>query len=365
MDEQRMDVYPRSFKTLEVGRAFAALLVVAYHALDVLKLRSTGRHLFTFGYSGVDFFFVLSGFIIFYAHRDDLGRPERVGRYLWKRFSRIYPIYWVVFAALATALFLFPGSTDAYKRGIWFLLRAAVLIPTRLHPLLGVTWSLSYELVFYLVFAIIILNKRVGFLLGSLWIVAVLFGHNLSSAYPWVFLTDQHILEFGMGVACALSYPRLRHLKLGWLSIAGLLLFVSFGLANSYLGHTSGGLWDFLYGIASVMIVIGCTVIESRSPVKVPGFLLLLGAASYSIYLVHYPVLLILARLSKRLPLDGAYILDFILAVLAGVLFHKVIERPLYSLLGKKRTAESPSSAVPRSTGRMEPHRTAVAAESD
>jgi peptidoglycan/LPS O-acetylase OafA/YrhL len=81
---------------IQFARAVAAILVVLYHANRMLVLyigQSTLGAQFVFGESGVDFFFVLSGFIIFYVHGDDLGRPDRLGRYLWRRFSRIYPIY--------------------------------------------------------------------------------------------------------------------------------------------------------------------------------------------------------------------------------------------------------------------------------
>ncbi|NBQ54213.1 MAG: acyltransferase, partial [Proteobacteria bacterium] len=59
---------------------------------------------------GVDFFFVLSGFIILHAHMDDIGRPARLGRYLWRRAVRVYPIYWICLTLSVGALVVMGGA---------------------------------------------------------------------------------------------------------------------------------------------------------------------------------------------------------------------------------------------------------------
>ena len=60
-----------------------------YGALDMLARPKS------LCWMGVNFFFVPSGFIIFFAHAKDVGRPARIGTYLWRRFARVYPTYWV------------------------------------------------------------------------------------------------------------------------------------------------------------------------------------------------------------------------------------------------------------------------------
>src|ERR1700761_2793553 len=98
--------------TLQAGRAIASLLVVFYHnAVSIFDdSRFWGddpsQKIFNFGHSGVDFFFVLSGFIILYAHWNDLGKPKQIFKYASKRFRRIYPIYWIVLALVAPVYFL-------------------------------------------------------------------------------------------------------------------------------------------------------------------------------------------------------------------------------------------------------------------
>jgi peptidoglycan/LPS O-acetylase OafA/YrhL len=86
---------------VQTARGVAALTVVLYHATRALSLPQYLGYIpfgnsLGFGHAGVDFFFVLSGFIIMHAHTADIGRPERLYRYMWRRVTRIYPIYWVV-----------------------------------------------------------------------------------------------------------------------------------------------------------------------------------------------------------------------------------------------------------------------------
>jgi len=85
--------------SLQVLRAIAALAVVCYHACLFVE-RETGQVLFGgwyhLGELGVDFFFVLSGFIIAHVHGHELGLPNCAPRYLKRRFFRIYPLLFVL-----------------------------------------------------------------------------------------------------------------------------------------------------------------------------------------------------------------------------------------------------------------------------
>src|SRR5436305_9906897 len=101
--------------TLQACRAAAAILVVLFHASGSIfalakyfDCKPFGR-VFDFGYAGVDFFFVLSGFLMMHVHAQDFGQPRKLGAYCWKRFTRIYPAYWVVLALIVPVYFLLPG----------------------------------------------------------------------------------------------------------------------------------------------------------------------------------------------------------------------------------------------------------------
>ena len=139
---------PSALTTLQAGRALAALAVAAFHlSITLGEPRYLGERVFEAfthrGNLGVDFFFVLSGFIILHAHRRDIGVPGALGRYAWKRFARVFPIYWLytaIFAALVALGFGTAATLPATAEG-WLqtftLIRTSAeatpsLIPSRL-----------------------------------------------------------------------------------------------------------------------------------------------------------------------------------------------------------------------------------------
>ncbi len=158
---------------IEAGRGIAALLVVLVHATSILALpQNLGIQafdgLFKFGHAGVDFFFVLSGFIIYYIHYQEFNQPWRVASYWQKRFVRIVPTYWIVLAAYGCILFVSP-TKDLNEREIDTIIRSVFLMPGGNGQILGVAWTLTHEFLFYALFSVLLINFRVGKVLFSVW----------------------------------------------------------------------------------------------------------------------------------------------------------------------------------------------------
>ena len=197
-------------RSLQVCRAVAALLVVLYHAShSIFVLPKYFGHkpfgpLFDFGFAGVDFFFVLSGFLMMYVHTTDFGRPQALRAYLWKRFTRIYPAYWVVFALVLPVFLLVPSFGPEFVRDPDVITRAVFLFP---HPLnqqiVGVAWTLDYEIFFYCLFAFLVLDKRIGAMVFLLWAACLIVQPGLP-AYPWSFVFSPQHLRFLAGIGVAL-----------------------------------------------------------------------------------------------------------------------------------------------------------------
>ena len=141
--------------SLQAYRGIAAMLVLFYHATGMSRKVFSHAFLgnmFAFGYSGVDFFFVLSGFIILQMHHQDLGNPARWRTYALKRFIRLFPIYWLIMLVMILCLFINPHVGQAYYRNFVVIVKSLFLIPQQCSAILGVSWTLCHEAWFYLLF---------------------------------------------------------------------------------------------------------------------------------------------------------------------------------------------------------------------
>lgn len=365
-----------SLTTIQAGRAVAALLVVLFHLSMIFPVYwgpDPAHGIFRFGHSGVQFFFVLSGFIIFYIHRWDIGSRSRVWEYLRKRFIRIYPVYWVVLAMVIPVLVLVPSFGDAAQRqwsvlvSSFTLLRVDALQPRNWHTadeikqtIIPVSWTLFHEVLFYLVFAMTIRNRRLGMFALGAWFVSSLammaFG---GAAYPVKFLLSPLHLLFAMGlVACWFVQERRVRVPALW-AIVGVSMFIAVGATpGDGQSWTTSNTHSLLYGISSAMAIAGLATLEQQGRIAAGKLLRLLGDASYSIYLIHFTMFSALAKLFQRLHLLHAmppaawYGAMFVSACVGGTMLHLVVEKPLlrslrtHVLTGQPRAVSIKAPAV-------------------
>ena len=214
-----------------------------------------------------------------------------------------------------------------------------------------VAWTLFHEVAFYAVFATLLYRRRIGICLMALWFVASLANlHGPLPVHPSSFFAPVHLLfAFGMFVAWRLQKRSIPYART--LLLSGMLLFFGVLLYAGYVGYISQRM-DLLAGAASVPGLLGAAELERRGLLTTPGWLIFLGDASYSIYLIHYPVVSHLARLcfllDRHLHLPIA-IWMLILAgagAAAGCLLHILVERPLLNRLkGMKAAVFDPVSS--------------------
>ncbi len=294
---------PSTLLGIQAARGIAALLVVLYHAERALALPQYIGHpplagITRFGHAGVDFFFVLSGFVIFYVHRADLGQPGRktsrvpsaLPRYAIRRAARIYPPYWAITGILLILGVAAHGPSSV--PGPLPLLQSLLLLPGDHELVLGVAWTLVHEMTFYVLFALAILDKRLA--AAAVLIYATLGWAMLPPwAEPlrcWGATWYDALFPIGIGAAwITLHIPVPRPRTLALLGAAAFLLM---GLAeNAGLLPAVGPSGRLAYGLASAAIVIGIAQAERAGRLPVAAAFTALGAASYSIYLVHSPLL--------------------------------------------------------------------------
>lgn len=325
-------------KLLQVGRAVAALAVVVYHAAKVGDSYTSGRLTpwFDWGQFGVDFFFVLSGFIIYYAHRDDARDLASARRFAVKRLRRIYVPYLPVGLAMVAVYLWLPRLSSGTPH--WSLLTSLTLLPSHAPPALEPAWTLVFEITFYAFFLLFYATRYFWWIVAA-WAAAIvtLFLTGLGPAPGSVaaHYIDPVILEFFAGMAMA---HVARNARPSWWRI---LVPASAVLALAALVAVTTGFPRVVFGLALAPLVLGLVLYEREARPNVHEFWMLLGAASYAIYLVHEPLFSVVGRVVTRW--DSwwlAFGTSVIVAVVAGVAYHLWYERPVVRML-------SPSSRNP------------------
>jgi peptidoglycan/LPS O-acetylase OafA/YrhL len=397
--QQEVSLAPE-FPLLDSLRAVGALAVltthVAFQAGDYTGRGVWGSLLGRLDV-GVAIFFVLSGFLLSrpYLARAVADRPApSTGRYLWKRFVRIYPVYAVTVVA---ALALIPENADGRGPGAW--VRTLLLLDVYTRPTLphGLTqmWSLAAEVAFYVALPLIMLAavgrrrrltpRRVLAVIGGLAAVSVAWHASLTDQLQrdvpglpanWL---PAHLTWFAVGIALALTHvladpavcgdrpPRpVRALRLlgslpgtCWSLVAALLLVAATPLAGPtllFLPTTAQSLTKhLLYTAVGGLIVLTGVFPADRSRyarILATPFLRHLGHISYSTFCIHLIVLAFVWDVTGFQQFHGhglpVWLLTAALSLLASDLLYRGVERPAMRLrnLGRRRpsTASQPSS---------------------
>ena len=320
-------------------------MVVFYHANDfILPLRLYEGEIawrgFGWGYAGVEFFFVLSGFIIAHVHRQDIGRPERIRHFLRKRISRIYPVYWLVLTALLVGYAALPNLAPEAARDPYTVVTSYLLVPSESRTVLPVAWTLKHEVAFYLAFVAFLISARLGALLFGLWMAAcALRLVEPATGFPASFILSPYNLLFALGVGVAHLHPRVPRQAAAALLVLGIAGFMAVGFSEQYLAPWPLGARTLAYGISAAAVVAAL----ARARYATPRSWSFLGDASYAIYLLHLPAMnvaaILLAQLGVQVFLPPLVLLMALscVAVLAGAAAHVMVERPLLAHLSRRR----------------------------
>lgn len=311
---------------------------------------------FSFGDAGVEFFFVLSGFIILYAHRNDLSKPSRLASYAAKRFVRIYPIYWIVFLAVAGLAAVSSVSAETLPHDFSLIVKALLLMPLDKAvvggtgaPVIIVAWTLQYEILFYSFFTFLVISRLLGATLLVLAFCIYLYSMMSGSAlqFPLSFIISDYSMLFVLGMAVArLCIGRTEPDR-----YAGIYLVIGvcvFGLValSKILGTGALSAWKtILYGISFSMLVYGLVQKEFGGVGYLrAGWLQTLGDSSYVLYLIHYPLISVLCKAAmladlKTFGMAGAlmaFLSSFIICLAVSVLVHAWVEKPVIVFFRKR-----------------------------
>jgi exopolysaccharide production protein ExoZ len=317
-------------------RGFAALAVLIFHDCE-------HNHFdFRVGNAGVDVFFIISGFVMWFT---TCGRAVTFAQFMRKRLVRLVPLYWVATLAIVAVIAVKPQFFPV--TGLPEIIKSLLFIPYmssygHAWPVIMQGWTLNIEMLFYVVFACALaagptlrLYISTAVLCGAA-IAGIVFEPKNVIIATW---TSSYFFEFTAGLWLGFAYTQayVRQTKLGWL-----LMIVAVGayLGIEMLKLSVDNVRVVTLGLPSLLLVLGTLMVTQNAP-KIAS-LAFLGDASYSIYLWHGLAQLVIAALGVHVGLQVGALAAVIVAVLSlgiSLLAYICIERPLTEFFKRKRYA--------------------------
>ena len=308
------------YELLDGLRGVAALLVVWYHLFEAFATSPVDQR-FNHGYLAVDFFFLLSGFVIGYAYDERWGRGLRMRDFIKRRLIRLHPMV-VLGALLGTAAFFVQGSVrwngEPVSTGMVLaaLLCGLLLIPAwpgaghevrgngEMYPLNGPGWSLFFEYLGNLLYMLLLgrlptrwLTLPVALMGAALAAFAIGdlsgYGHLgvgwtlAGSNFPGGML--RLLFAFPAGLLLARRFRPVRIRGAFWLCSLSLAVLLAMPYVGSEQNHLFNGLYDTLSTLLlfPLLLWLGASGhATDAATARICGFL---GDISYPLYMVHYP----------------------------------------------------------------------------
>ncbi|WP_343731708.1 acyltransferase [Duganella sp.] len=366
------------YPILDGLRGVAALMVVAFHLFEA-HAASRFVQVINHGYLAVDFFFVLSGFVIGYAY-DDRWRSMSTGEFFKRRLIRLHPM--IIVGMLIGAVMFYTQASPTFPKiqdtPVWLMVVVALigmtLLPVgaaldirgwgEMHPLNGPAWSLFYEYVANILYALFV-RKFSNTVLAILVVITagvllhycaagpngdVIGGWSLDPAQIRIGLTRLLYPFFaGLLLSRVVTVGRIRHAFL----LSSLMIVVALALPR-FGGETQlwqNGLYDALCIILvfPLVVYIGASgQVHSGIGNKVCAFL---GAISYPIYIIHYPIIYTYTAWAQKnkvplldaLPVTAA---AFVACVAVAYLCLRFYDVPVRRWLSQRGGASMPSGQL-------------------
>ncbi|OMP66662.1 acyltransferase family protein [Domibacillus epiphyticus] len=346
---------------IQFSRAFVPLIVMLFHTTESMysyfKYNFLGLSFLPIS-GGVNYFFALTGFMMYYIYRESIGKANQLTYFLLNRFIRIYPLYWILTIAFLTVYLLFPNQFwSGVDTNIEAYISSILLLPnsSETDPFLIVAWSLVHTVFFYFIFSLLFFFKiNISKWILSIWgVLSIVFYTGLIDIDHYIirFLFNFYNIIFLTGIVCA-HFITCHRINFKWsitLSVIGFLGFPFTWLNYFYeFIHID---FDFSTGLSSALLILGLASIDLQKDIKIPKVFNYLGNAAFSIYLSHNVVLDISTELYSRLTIYdelGGWLTMTILMILMliiGCFTHSFIEKPLIKRMKKivfKRNMDMP-----------------------
>jgi exopolysaccharide production protein ExoZ len=344
---------------IQALRGIAAFMIVMVHSRSVLHGTQAGRlvtdHVLLPLASGVDLFFIISGFLMVLTTRDFDGSRAYAWAFLIKRFARIWPLF-AVMTPIALVVehgirgLFDPSILFPYLEGLAFIPHNPAASGIYFQMAVGVAWTLCFEWYFYLVFAACMMCGRWRYAVMTIWFAVTLIAIPLLRGSSSLNVAAQPLVEWS-------RYANLVVHPIVWDFIGGMLaawLYVSrFQIRQSGLIYVITALlliallagWHRLgminlygprgWGAPLAILFLGLVMLAKNDAIRVPRWLIGMGNISYSLYLVHVYVFEIMQAIAAHLPVGQGmsalllFVTRPIIAVICAWAVFRYLEAPL------------------------------------
>ncbi|WP_420134044.1 acyltransferase family protein [Rhodopseudomonas sp.] len=352
-----------TIRSVQFLRFVAAAMVLIGHLQDALR-RGRIPGLAPFDdptglpwHSGVDIFFVISGFVMYMMAADQFGHPGAAAAFIRRRLIRVAPLYWAFTLLAVLTVVVLPDRVQSTQLSLPHITASLLFVPWRapsggLVPPLSVGWTLNFEILFYIVFAFGLFFRRA---IGLTAIVAILFALMVPRLLFPNAVGDQLdawgfpiTVEFLFGIFIGRMY--LANVRMSGITrtamVVGALLALSVG--NQAGLNAFQDRW-FFWGVPAAAIVAATVLGRDLPDRRWSRVLVLFGNASYALYLSHLFTLRAVGVVWSSLHLNSvaAY---FTLAVASSVLMSIAVylwfERPLLTWLGRRTGSKATSATL-------------------
>lgn len=360
---------PAEMPLLTAIRFFAAFWVFAFHFWSWLGLPATGIwRAAGSGARGVDLFFVLSGFVIFHVYGNKTpGRDFGVGKFIWRRVARVYPLHLAMLLVWLVMLLTLTALGMSLERGVtlWDVIASVLLIQswnvTDGLLLNGVAWSVSAEMAAYLAFAVVMCVSRTPprwiFWLVTLVVTSVV-AHLVARSHgytgfmhpTWDFGALRILPAFALGALTRLAADHVGPRPAAFVGIVAVVgLF--FAIQNPDADYV-------LLPLFAALILAAARLSSSLGRLPGVGILVYLGEISYSTYMVHTLILLLYSNIGPRLggfwtaiPMSGHATIVFCIIIAASAVSYHLIEQPSRRWLNRQWALRQGDARLPEVAG--------------
>ncbi len=343
----------QTFSNIQALRAVAALIVVWAHVRELFPDITIIKTLPS-GLAGVDLFFVISGFIMVVSTQSRAISPLE---FIANRWGRLAPIYYIVTIIVFLLAAIAPAIMKSSRPDADSLLYSFLFIPHlksagRIYPLYYLGWTLNYEMFFYATLAVGMSIFRTWRYVATAAFICALAALGffmdgvIDHSVVLYSFTRSIMIDFVLGIAIALSIPALTRIGRSRL-IAGVSLatgLLALALAGYFVPQFEN---DFVapagdtilrYGIPAAVIVASAVGLELNGAFVKSRLVLLIGDASYSLYLTHFFVIAVAIMISKRLALGVPArvciaVAAYATSIAVAIFVYRQVEQPLNRLV--------------------------------